>query len=97
MKLKTNASTLALSLSAATLLTSTAMAQDANTDKNDNIDPKTKGQCHGVNSCKGQTACATAEGSCAGTNSCAGKGWLLKTKVDCDKLEGKFVPFKKKK
>jgi len=48
------------------------------------------GKCFGVNSCKGQTACATATNSCAGQNSCKGQGWLKMTKSDCAAKEGRF-------
>ncbi len=49
------------------------------------------GQCHGVNSCKGSSACATAESACQGQNSCKGKGWIASTKADCDAKGGKFM------
>lgn len=48
------------------------------------------GQCHGVNSCKGTSACATAESSCSGQNACKGKGWLTTSKGDCDSQNGTF-------
>lgn len=48
------------------------------------------GQCHGVNACKGQSACHTASNSCAGMNSCKGKGWLRLSKPDCDAKGGTF-------
>ena len=48
------------------------------------------GKCFNVNSCKGAGACATATTSCAGQNSCAGKGWVKKTKVECEEAGGKF-------
>ena len=48
------------------------------------------GECHGVNACKGQSACNTDTNSCAGMNSCKGKGWLRLSKADCDAKGGKF-------
>ena len=49
-----------------------------------------KGKCVGGNSCKGQSACATASSSCAGQNSCKGTGWVKTTKADCDAKGGTF-------
>lgn len=54
-----------------------------------------KGECYGVNTCKGTGECGGAEGeghSCAGQNSCKGKGWISLTKSAC---EGKGGTFKK--
>lgn len=48
------------------------------------------GKCYDVNACKGHSACATANTSCAGQNSCAGKGWVKKTKPDCEAAGGRF-------
>ncbi len=48
------------------------------------------GKCHGGNSCKGTSACATATTSCAGANSCKGQGWVKMTKAACDEKGGKF-------
>ncbi len=53
------------------------------------------GQCHGVNSCKGQSAGATAESNCAGQNACEGKGWIKTTDKDCKAKGGKFLPLDK--
>lgn len=50
-----------------------------------------KGQCHGVNSCKGTSLCHSDQNSCAGTNSCKGKGWVKMTEKDCKTKKGKFV------
>ena len=52
-------------------------------------DEKT-GKCYNVNSCKGTSACATATTGCAGQNSCAGKGWVKRTKAECEDAGGKF-------
>jgi uncharacterized membrane protein len=52
-----------------------------------------KGECHGVNACKGKGACGGKEGhSCAGQNSCKGKGWLSLTEKDCKTKGGEFKP-----
>ena len=48
------------------------------------------GKCHGGNSCKGTSGCATATTSCAGQNSCKGQGWVKMTKEACDEKGGKF-------
>ena len=50
-----------------------------------------KGECWGINACKGQGACGGADGhECAGQNACKGKGWLSLTKPDCDAKKGTF-------
>jgi len=49
-----------------------------------------KGECHGINACKGQGACGGVGYSCAGKNACKGKGWLKLSKEECDKKGGKF-------
>ncbi len=49
-----------------------------------------KGECHGVNACKGQGVCAGPGYECAGHNACKGQGWLSLTKSDCDAKGGKF-------
>ena len=49
-----------------------------------------KGECWGVNACKGQGACGGDGHDCAGQNDCKGKGWLSLTKTDCDGRGGKF-------
>ncbi len=52
-----------------------------------------KGECWGINACKGQGACGGADGhECAGQNACKGQGWLSLTKPDCDAKGGKFKP-----
>lgn len=56
-----------------------------------------KGECHGVNACKGQGACGGKGHSCAGKNDCKGKGWLKLTKAECDQKGGKFVAKGEKK
>jgi uncharacterized membrane protein len=56
--------------------------------------PAAKGvKCSGVNSCKGQGACAGAKNSCAGKNSCKGAGLtIMKSEGDCTAKGGKVVP-----
>jgi len=49
-----------------------------------------KGQCWGVNACKGQGECAGKGHSCAGENSCKGKGYKMMAQADCDTAEGEF-------
>lgn len=77
-----------LAFAAAALISSTAVVGTAQAAD------EAKGKCHGINSCKGKTACATAEGACAGTNSCKGKGWLLMTEKECSDKKGKFEALK---
>lgn len=48
------------------------------------------GECHGVNSCKGQGECGGAGHSCAGKNSCKGQGWVKLSKSECDTKNGQF-------
>lgn len=49
-----------------------------------------KGECWGVNACKGQGECGGAGHSCAGKNACKGQGWLALSKTDCDTKAGRF-------
>lgn len=55
------------------------------------------GQCHGVNSCKGNSFCATASSVCATQNTCKGKGWLALTAQECQQRGGRFSDFAKNK
>lgn len=48
------------------------------------------GQCHGINSCKGTSACHSEKNSCAGANSCKGKGWMKTSEKECKEKKGKF-------
>ncbi len=49
-----------------------------------------KGQCLGINSCKGTSACHSEKNSCAGTNSCKGQGWLKTSEKECKDKKGTF-------
>lgn len=50
-----------------------------------------KGECHGVNECKGKGACGSGDNhACAGQNTCKGLGWLSLTKGECDAKGGTF-------
>lgn len=40
-------------------------------------------RCYGVNSCKGQSLCATAKHDCKGLNGCKGQGVVVKTPSAC--------------
>ncbi len=51
-----------------------------------------KGECHGINSCKGQGACGGKDHSCAGQNACKGQGWLMMTEEECKAQNGTFKP-----
>src|SRR5580698_5533010 len=46
--------------------------------------------CHGVNACKGQSACKSANNSCKGQNSCKGKGFLEMTQEECKDAQQKI-------
>ncbi len=46
------------------------------------------GECHGVNSCKGQSACGGKGHSCAGKNADQAEGVHKMTKTDCDAMNG---------
>lgn len=55
---------------------------------------KTGGEvyCSGVNSCKGQGACAGAGHSCGGKNGCKGQGIVKMSEKECKEKGGKVVP-----
>ncbi len=55
-------------------------------------DAAKKGECHGVNACKGKGDCGGAGYECAGNNACKGKGWLGLTEAQCKERDGKFKP-----
>ena len=48
------------------------------------------GECHGVNACKGQSACATADSACKGHNGCKGEGFAKTTAAACEEKGGEF-------
>ncbi len=80
--------TLILSAAIAGLIAaSTAHTADAKTTA-------AKGECHGVNACKGKGECGGEGHECAGKNSCKGKGWVKLTEKACKKKGGKFVASK---
>jgi hypothetical protein len=47
-------------------------------------------KCIGGNSCKGQSACASASNSCKGQNSCKGKGWIKTSSAECTQKGGQI-------
>ncbi len=55
----------------------TAPAHAAGADK------EQPGRCYGINSCKGNSLCATAKNDCKGLNECKGQGVLVKTRTEC--------------
>jgi hypothetical protein len=59
--------------------------------KKDSAAAVVKGECLGVNACKGQGECGGTGHSCAGKNACKGKGWLALAKADCDAKGGQFT------
>jgi len=49
-------------------------------------------KCFGINSCKGQGACATAEHSCGKHTPCQGHGWLpVESAEECATKGGKVL------
>lgn len=40
-------------------------------------------RCYGVNTCKGESLCATAKHDCKGLNDCKGQGVVVKTPSAC--------------
>ncbi|WP_248806271.1 hypothetical protein [Pseudomonas sp. MWU13-2100] len=52
------------------------------------------GRCYGVNSCKGESLCATAKNDCKGLNSCKGQGVIVKTPSECLKAGGTLTEAK---
>lgn len=50
-----------------------------------------KGECHGVNECKGKGACGGGGNhDCAGQNTCKGLGWISLTQPECAAKGGTF-------
>jgi uncharacterized membrane protein len=49
-------------------------------------------RCSGINSCKGQSFCATAKNACAGQNACKGQGWLKVSREECSSKGGHVLP-----
>ena len=53
-------------------------------------------KCVGVNSCKGQGACASAKNDCKGKNACKGQGWTkMSSAKDCTDKGGTVLTEKK--
>ena len=44
--------------------------------------------CYGVNSCKGESLCATAKHDCKALNDCKGQGVVVKTPSECKAAGG---------
>lgn len=59
-------------------LSSVSVAVPAHATEKDPV-----GRCYGVNSCKGQSLCATAKHDCKGLNGCKGQGVVVKTQSAC--------------
>ncbi len=83
------------------LFATTQANSNANENKNEDENithnklSSQKGECHGINTCKGKGHCGGGDQKCAGRNECKGKGWLKKTEQDCKKLGGEFKPLRK--
>ena len=65
-----------VALAAASLI-SPVKAADQSASKQEPV------RCYGVNSCKGESLCATAKHDCKGLNDCKGQGVVVKTKSEC--------------
>jgi uncharacterized membrane protein len=76
-----------LSLAAASALIAMASASFASAASAADQQEK-PGRCYGVNSCKGESLCATAKHDCKGLNSCKGEGVIVKTPSECLKAGG---------
>jgi hypothetical protein len=48
-------------------------------------------RCFGINSCKGQSFCATAKNACVGQNTCKGQGWLQSPRQECSAKGGRVL------
>lgn len=59
-------------------------------EKTSTVIPEIIGQCHGINSCKGTSACHSEKNTCAGTNTCKAQGWLKTSDKECTKKKGVF-------
>ena len=49
-------------------------------------------ECHGINECRGKSACMTPANECAGQNACKGRGWLMLSEADCKTKGGAPKP-----
>lgn len=78
------------SLLTAAALSLAVSAYAGGSDKPSSSGEVAKGECHGVNSCKGKGECGGKGHACAGQNSCKGKGWVKMSKDDCEAKGGKF-------
>ena len=84
------------SVVAGLVLSSTSFAAETPAKAKENTkaaaEPKSadKGECHGINSCKGKGESGGPGWDCAGNNTCKGKGWITTTAAECKKKGGKF-------
>ncbi|WP_266181408.1 hypothetical protein [Dyella humicola] len=77
------------SLASAAALVALAIASVAPVHADDKPGAKEEPvRCYGINSCKGQSLCATAKNDCKGLNNCKGQGVVVKTKSGCLKEGG---------
>ena len=74
------------------LVLSSACASSATKGSGDSVksDEVAKGECHGINSCKGKGECGGPGYSCSGNNSCKGQGWISLTQKECAEKGGAF-------
>ena len=77
------------SFAAATALVALAIASVGSPVRAEGAAQKEEpGRCYGVNSCKGQSLCATAKNDCKGLNTCKGQGVVVKTPSECKAAGG---------
>jgi len=87
-----NAKSFVIAGAAALLLVSGAVAARA-----DESAGSAQVKCLGVNSCKGQGACATAHNDCKGKNGCKGQGMQkMSSAKDCTDKGGTVMSDEKK-
>lgn len=70
---------------AASLLLSGCVLKEYNYDE---ISAQTQIKCKGINQCKGMSACRSRNNACQGLNKCRGRGWIMTSKLECDKAHG---------
>ncbi len=89
---KMNAKSLVVAGAAALLIVTGAITARA-----DESAGSSQVKCMGINSCKGQGACASAKNDCKGTNSCKGQGWVqVSSAQECTSKGGTVMSEAKK-
>jgi uncharacterized membrane protein len=76
---------------AATVALALASLQGAAHAADHSVQKEEVTRCYGVNSCKGQSLCATAKHDCKGLNDCKGQGVVVKTPTECAAAGGSLT------